>query len=127
VCVIARNRERAAILAEEFGVEKAGWDQFRHMRWDLLVNTTPVGMSPNVNETPVPADFLEGEWVYDLVYNPGETRLLREAAQRGCKTIGGAEMFLAQALEQQKLWFGVEGPEKVMREALNHALQKKND
>ena len=125
VCVIGRNRERAAILADRFGAESAGWDQFRHIRWDLLVNATPVGMSPNVNESPVPADFLNGEWIYDLVYNPGETRLLREAAQRGCKIIGGAEMFLAQALEQEKLWFGVEGPEKAMREALQDALQKK--
>jgi 3-dehydroquinate dehydratase/shikimate dehydrogenase len=127
VCVIGRNRERAAILAETFGAEHAGWDQLRHIRWDLLVNATPVGMSPNVNESPVPADVLDGEWVYDLVYNPGETCLLRQAAQRGCKTIGGAEMFLAQALEQQKLWFGIDGPEKAMREALNHALQKKEN
>ena len=48
--------------------------------WDLLINCTPVGMYPRVDETPIPADQLTGQYVYDLVYNPSMTRLLRDAA-----------------------------------------------
>jgi len=67
-------------------------------------------------------ECLTGEWVYDLVYNPAETRLLKDAAGCGCKTITGLEMFLGQALRQQELWFGGQGPEEVMRTALQQAL-----
>ena len=64
----------------------------------------------------VPADRLTGRYVYDLVYNPSVTRLLREAAARGCQTIGGLEMLVAQAREQFQWWVGARPP-AVMREA----------
>ena len=54
-------------------------------------------MHPHVDETPIPAEQLTGRFVYDLVYNPPATRLLRDAAPRGCETIGGLEMLVAQA------------------------------
>jgi shikimate dehydrogenase len=91
-------------------------------RWDLLVNSTPVGTYPEVDESPVPEEWLTGECVYDLVYNPRETRLLKEASRRGCKVIYGSEMLLAQAIEQQLHWFGAMPPEDVMRTALDEAL-----
>jgi shikimate 5-dehydrogenase len=75
--------------------------------WDLLVNATPVGTWPHVHETPVPGRLLEGGGlVYDLVYNPPVTRLLREAAAAGCRTIGGIEMLIAQAERQFEWWTG---------------------
>jgi 3-dehydroquinate dehydratase/shikimate dehydrogenase len=85
--------------------------------WDLLVNCTPVGMFPNVDATPIAAAALTGRYVYDLIYNPTRTRLLREAAAAGCHTIGGLEMLVAQALEQFEWWTGVKPPAGVMREA----------
>ena len=85
--------------------------------WDLLVNCTPVGMYPHVDETPVDAADLTGRYVYDLVYNPTGTRLLRDAARAGCQTIGGLEMLVAQAQEQFYWWTGVRPPAGVMREA----------
>ena len=85
--------------------------------WDLLINCTPVGMYPRGNETPVPAERLTGQCVYDLVYNPSSTRLLREAAVAGCETIGGLEMLIGQAQDQFEWWFGARPPAGVMREA----------
>jgi shikimate 5-dehydrogenase len=88
------------------------------------VNATPVGMFPAADQSPIPASFLTGEWVYDLVYNPAETRLLEEAATHGCKTIGGMEMFLGQAWKQQCLWCESPPPENVMDSALKDALAR---
>jgi 3-dehydroquinate dehydratase / shikimate dehydrogenase len=85
--------------------------------WDLLVNCTPTGMYPNAGATPMDASLLTGRHVYDLVYNPTMTRLMREAANAGCQTIGGLEMLVAQAHEQFEWWTGARPPAGVMREA----------
>ena len=76
--------------------------------FDIVVNCTPLGMKgPLENETPLAAEQLKNvHLVYDLVYNPIRTRLLREAEQAGTKTLDGFEMFLTQASEQQKIWTG---------------------
>ena len=124
VCVVARNEVKARGLATRFQADYARWEELQQVRWDLLVNTTPVGMYPQVDESPVPGEWLNGEMVYDLVYNPIQTRLLKDAAQRGCKTISGVEMFLGQALRQQQLWLGHHAPEEVMRAVLEQALTK---
>lgn len=124
VCVVSRNPSRGRDVAEQFQAEFANWDQLKNLRWKLLVNATPVGMSPDVEESPVPADWLHGEWVYDLVYNPRQTRLLKDAALRGCRTISGIEMFLNQALKQHQLWCGTPVPEQAMRGALQLALDR---
>jgi 3-dehydroquinate dehydratase/shikimate dehydrogenase len=85
--------------------------------WDLLVNCTPVGMYPKVDDTPLDGSLLTGRHVYDLIYNPTTTRLMREAGKKGCQTIGGLEMLVAQALEQFEWWTGIKAPSGVMREA----------
>ena len=85
--------------------------------WDLLINCTPVGMHPRVDETPLAADQLTGRYVYDLIYNPTTTRLLREAADAGCDVIGGLDMLVAQAHGQFQWWTGCTSASRVMREA----------
>jgi shikimate dehydrogenase len=90
--------------------------------WDLLVNCTPVGMYPHVGETPIDASHLTGQCVYDLIYNPTDTQLLRDAARAGCQTIGGLEMLVAQAHEQFEWWTGVRPPAGVMQEAARRRL-----
>jgi shikimate dehydrogenase len=90
--------------------------------WDLLVNCTPVGMYPHVDETPMDASHLTGQCVYDLIYNPTDTQLLRDAARAGCQTIGGLEMLVAQAHEQSEWWTGVRPPAGVMQEAARRRL-----
>ena len=74
-------------------------------------------MFPRVDDTPVPIDAVSGRYVYDLVYKPPITRLLRDAAQVGCQTIGGLDMLVAQAHEQFQWWTGSKPPSGVMREA----------
>jgi len=74
-------------------------------------------MYPHVDETPLPADHLTGRYVYELIYNPTTTRLLREAEGKGCQTIGGLDMLIAQAHEQFRWWTGTRPPAGVMREA----------
>jgi shikimate 5-dehydrogenase len=89
--------------------------------WDLLVNTTPVGMFPNIEDTPFAGPF-DGKVVYDLVYNPTETRLLKAAAAAGCDVIGGLDMLVAQAEDQSEWWLGRRPPANVLREAAIAAL-----
>lgn len=119
VCIVARDAAKAKLLADQFKAEHARWDQLQHLRWDLLVNATPLGMYPEGERSPIPPEWLTGEWVYDLVYNPRETQLLKDAVLQGCKTISGVEMFLGQAVKQQQLWCGNPVPEQAMREALD--------
>ncbi len=86
--------------------------------WDVLVNATPVGTWPDTGASPVePAALGGGGLVYDLVYNPADTVLLRAAAAAGCQTVGGLEMLVAQAVEQFEWWTGRRAPRDLMRDA----------
>jgi shikimate dehydrogenase len=116
VRIHARNREQAEETAMLTSVALGPWPP-EPDSWDLLINCTPLGMYPHVDDTPIPAERLTGRCVYDLVYNPTVTRLLREAAARGCQTIGGLEMLVAQAREQFRWWTGSKPQGGVLREA----------
>lgn len=85
----------------------------------VLIHCTPIGMSPKVQDSCVPSSLLHpGLTVMDIVYNPRETRLLKEAAAAGCRTIPGLEMFLHQAAAQFELWTNRPAPTAVMRAVL---------
>jgi shikimate dehydrogenase len=85
----------------------------------VLIHCTPMGMSPNVQGTSVPAPLLHaGLTVMDIVYNPRETRLLKDAKAAGCRTVPGLEMFLHQAAAQFELWTNQAAPTDVMRTVL---------
>jgi 3-dehydroquinate dehydratase/shikimate dehydrogenase len=119
VTVVNRNRERADELAVSLKCDVVDWDRRGELEYDVLVNCTPLGMYPKVDDTPLPAESLQpGAIVFDTVYNPTETRLLREARERGCKTVVGTEMFLRQAAWQFRYFTGAEAPLDVMRAAL---------
>jgi shikimate 5-dehydrogenase len=86
--------------------------------FDVLVNATPVGMWPAVDASPVESAVLsQGGVVYDLVYNPGKTALLRQAEAAGCAVISGLEMLIAQAGRQFEWWTGTPAPRGVMQAA----------
>jgi shikimate dehydrogenase len=112
----ARTRAQAEEVAMLTPVEIGPWPP-EPGSWDILINCTPVGMYPRAHETPVPAEALTGRYVYDLIYNPTATRLVREASARGCQTIGGLDMLVAQAQEQFQWWTGAKAAPGVMREA----------
>jgi 3-dehydroquinate dehydratase/shikimate dehydrogenase len=93
--------------------------------WDLLVNATPLGTWPETSASPVPPESLPGgRVVYDLVYNPVRTTLLEAASAAGCKTIGGLEMLVAQAVEQFEWWTGLPAPRDVMWAAAMDGLRR---
>src|SRR5436190_7629097 len=116
VVIHARDRSRAAATAAATGASDSPWPP-EPGSWVLLVNCTPVGIYPRVDETPIRADRLTGRYVYDLIYNPPVTRLLREAAAAGCRTIGGLDMLVEQAVEQFHWWTGRGIAAEVMRSA----------
>jgi shikimate dehydrogenase len=90
---------------------------------DILVNATPVGMHPNVDSTPVePSTFHGGLLVFDLVYNPERTRLLRDAESAGARTVGGLGMLVYQGAEAYRLWTGRKAPMELMMETARSAL-----
>jgi len=120
VAIHARRSDAAQRLADMVhGTVVTGVDG---MRCDVLVNATPVGTIPDVHTSPVPASWLERVGlVYDLVYNPADTQLLRDAAAAGCRTIGGLDMLVAQAEAQCRVWTGMTAPQGVMRAAAEAA------
>jgi shikimate dehydrogenase len=92
---------------------------------EILVNATSLGMSPEIDATPVPAELLRADLtVFDVVYNPLQTRLLREAKAAGAKTIDGLEMLVRQGAVSFEIWTAVKPPVDVMREAALSLLQK---
>lgn len=87
--------------------------------FDIILNATSLGMGEQVNETPVPKEFIQkNHIVFDAVYSPYETRLLREAKEQGATVIHGTEMLLHQGMAQFELYTGRKAPEVVMREII---------
>jgi len=127
VTIYARDTKKAKKLADEFDVSLAelkpqisDFDSF-----DVVVNATPLGTIGELqNETPATAEQIKNvHLVYDLIYNPFETRFLREAKTVGVPTVGGLAMLVAQAMAQFKLWTTLDAPMKEMSRAALRKLQ----
>lgn len=127
VTIFARDVEKAKVLADEFDVSIKRLGDTKISGFDIVVNSTPLGTKGELeNETPATAEQLYGVGlVYDLVYNPLTTRLMREAESIGVQTIGGLEMLIAQGAEQFKLWTGLDAPVDVMQRAAEEKLNSK--
>jgi shikimate dehydrogenase len=123
--ILNRTGAKARQLADKLDAEDAG-DLSRISlvaEADILINATTVGMAPETSETIVPQKFLhERLTVFDIVYNPRETRLLREARVKGCAVVYGDKMLLYQAAQQFELFTGHPAPLKIMESALTKAL-----
>lgn len=117
VSVTGRNPRRVTRLAEQHGAEPITFGSLSDRYFDVLVQATPVGMSPHVGETLFPGT-IPADVVFDLVYNPLETVLLKRATEQGKVGIGGIEMFVEQAAAQFQIWTGLDAPRTVMREAV---------
>jgi len=131
VSLIAVIREQAEALARDLGdgrVEVISWSEpslsDRTRSASLVVNTSPVGMWPSVEASPWPESvpFPEKAGVYDVVYNPIETRFLRDAKSRGLKAAGGLGMLVEQGALAFELWTGMPAPRDVMLRAAQTAL-----
>jgi shikimate dehydrogenase len=90
---------------------------------DIVIHCSPVGMHPKTEESLVPKHLLRAEQVvFDIVYNPGKTRLLKDAEAAGCTIVPGLEMFVNQAVVQFELWTGENAPVEVMRRVVEQHL-----
>jgi shikimate dehydrogenase len=116
---------RAEQLAAEAGAATVPLEQVTGLEADILVNATPVGMHPNVSQSPYPAEHLRpGQVVFDAVYNPIRTRLLTEAEARGCRCVAGVEMFVGQAVAQFERWTGRPAPRRLMHSVVLERLSQ---
>ncbi len=124
VCVHARRIEQAKSLACAAGGEAITRKQLRREFFDAIVNATPVGMYPNIQQSPLAANELNCRLVFDTIYRPRETRLLQLAARRGIQTVSGVDMFVAQGTAQWEIWTGERAPEQAMRRSVIRALER---
>lgn len=123
IIVASRTFERAQALAKEVDGKAFEWEGRHTINCEVVVNCTPVGMHPNVDESPVHKGFLgPGMLVFDTVYNPETTLLVKDARARGCVVVTGVEMFVRQAALQFELFTGQPAAVEVMREEMRKAL-----
>lgn len=119
-----RNKARGEELAKELNCNVLSSREAQEKEYEILINCSPVGMTPNVNESPFPSRRLQaGMTIFDSVYNPMETKLIREAKSAGCKTISGLELFINQAVDQFELWTGRTAPTSAMRQVVLEKLK----
>ncbi len=124
VAICARREKQARRLARAVGGEVVSRPALRSEFFDAILNTTPVGMHPHARISPLSAREVNCRIVMDLIYRPEKTRLLRLAARRGCETVSGVEMFLAQGFAQWEIWTGRRAPESAMRRAVLQELRR---
>ncbi|MBX2853330.1 MAG: shikimate dehydrogenase [Phycisphaeraceae bacterium] len=124
VTVFNRTLDKADTLAEGFDAHAAAFDDINSADFDILINCTPIGMHPNEDATPYDVTSHPSpatstlRVVFDTIYNPVETKLLREAKAAGCITVSGVEMFVRQAAAQFELWTGQPAPSDRFRQVV---------
>lgn len=107
VTLFGRSQDKTKKVARECGFAAATWDQRTENNGEILINCTPVGLWPDSQNSPMPAEALSGyQLVFDLIYHPLETRLLRDANEAGAIVLNGVDMFVRQAAMQFELWTG---------------------
>jgi 3-dehydroquinate dehydratase/shikimate dehydrogenase len=137
ITIYNRTLKRAEDLAKDFGCEFAGLDELRNLKVKLVINCTSIGMKRTEDrgqrtegrrqKTPLDAKYLKKDMVvFDTVYNPIETLLLKQAKKIGAKTIDGVSMFVNQAAAQFKLFTGKTADTKLMRKVIEGNLKLKS-
>ena len=118
-----RTVKKAEKLAAEFDCDFAGLDDLPNVEAKLLINCTSIGMHPNIDAAPFPQEGLKEDMVvFDTVYNPAETLLLKQAKEAGAKTVDGISMFVNQGLAQFKLFTNTDGNPELMRKTICDSL-----
>lgn len=112
------SKHLAGFIVNEKSLERRVQDA------DILIQCTPVGMHPKINDTPVPKRLLRSSLtVFDIIYNPLKTRLIRDAEETGCVIVSGIDMFVYQAALQFELWTDRPAPIDIMKKALLENLK----
>lgn len=124
-----RNVDKAETLAKEFKCEARGLSELKQVKdAEIVINSTPLGMMPNLEESPLPKEFIQkNQIIFDIVYNPLETKLIKDAKSKGARVILGLEMLLYQGVVQFELYTGQKAPVAVMRKTLLQCLKERNE
>lgn len=123
VAITNRTRKRSRALAKELDCKFLEWSNRGSEICDVLINCTSVGMHPNLDESPYEEHWLRQEMlVFDTVYTPENTLLLKQAKERSCQTVSGVRMFVRQAAKQFELFTNQEAPLAYMEETLRRYL-----
>jgi 3-dehydroquinate dehydratase/shikimate dehydrogenase len=114
-------------LAKELGGRAMPWEERHSVQPNVMINCTPIGMFPEMDATPFRKESLDARTlVFDTVYNPEQTLLIRNAKMAGCPVITGLSMFVRQAAYQYRLFTGLEPPIEAMTKALRRAISPLN-
>jgi len=124
VFILNRHTEKGQKLARQAKVRTVKRPDLKKLDFDVIVNATPVGMG-NTRESPLNADEIRAKYVFDMVYDPAETRLLELAKERGAEVIPGSEMFVHQAARQFEIWTGKPAPREDMLKIVSQALAER--
>jgi len=124
VFILNRNMDKALKLARQAKARTAKRSNLKKLDFDVIINATPVGMGDG-RESPLNADEIRAKYVFDMVYDPAETKLLSLAKERGAEVIPGSVMFVYQAARQFEIWTGKPAPREDMLRIVNLALQER--
>jgi len=124
VYILNRTTGPAKKLARQARVRTVKRSDLKKLSFDVIVNATPVGMG-NTRETPLQEHEINARYVFDMIYDPAETRLLKLARERGAQVIPGIEMFVQQAARQFEIWTGKPAPGDEMLRTVLLALQER--
>jgi 3-dehydroquinate dehydratase/shikimate dehydrogenase len=125
--LFGRSPDKTQSLASKYGARAASWEDRIGGHSQVLINCTSIGMWPEVDASPMPKDSLTGyRLVFDVVYNPLKTRLLSDAAEMGCATLSGVDMFVRQAAKQLELWTGLWPDLEKARELISCAIRDRS-
>jgi len=123
--VLNRTAAKGEVLAKEFGCSFLPLSEIGVLKADCIVNTTSVGMAPQIENSPLEERALgKFPWVVDIIYNPLETKLLKDARKAGCRTRAGLGMFVHQGAEQIRLWTSREPPVESMKRVVRKKLEE---
>ena len=123
--IVNRTIAKGKSLSNKFKCPFYSFADLVKIKADCLINTTPIGMYPNTDQSPVEASMLTGyKYVIDVIYNPQKTKLLCDAEAQGCNIVSGLDMFVHQGAQQLKLWTGIEPPRALMKKVVTERLNK---
>jgi 3-dehydroquinate dehydratase/shikimate dehydrogenase len=125
VFVVNRTHEKAVALAREAKAKSLKHEVFAKQHFDVLLNSTPCGMVDNKESLPIAENELNAGLVFDMVYNPMETPLLKLAKSRGIPVVTGLEMFVQQGARQFEIWTGKPAPEAEMQRVVELELRRR--
>jgi 3-dehydroquinate dehydratase/shikimate dehydrogenase len=124
IFILNRNIAAAQKLARQAKARTVKRADLKRLDFDVIINATPVGMG-NTRESPLNAEEIKAQYVFDMVYDPAETRLLQLAKLRGAQIIPGREMFVHQAARQFEIWTGKPAPREDMLRIVQLALEER--